>query len=65
MSQTDNIYQMITIASSILKYICTLKRDLGQGEFDHINQLITLLMITLRGFDCIFILSNILTDKAL
>jgi hypothetical protein len=46
-SQTDNIDQILTIANSIHKYICILKRDLRQGQFDYINRLIALLMIKL------------------
>ncbi len=47
-SITDNINQMITISKCITKVMS----ESGLGHFDHKNQMITLTMITFRGFHC-------------
>ena len=47
--QTDNINQMKTIAKSNLLMIS----DLWLSQFDHINQMISLSVITLSRFYCV------------
>jgi hypothetical protein len=52
--KTDKIIGMITIMD-FMYLTPTLKSDLGQahlGKFDHNNQMLRLLVITLSGFHC-------------
>jgi hypothetical protein len=54
--ESDNIIRMITISESLLELNTLLRVIWGManlGQFDHINRMIALSVITLSGFHCI------------
>jgi hypothetical protein len=61
--ESDNINQMITISSCLLiqsDRLLGIWALLNLGQFDHINRMITLSVITLSGLHCTYVLHNIL-----